>query len=136
MHLLPSGISITLPQTKNIALNPHKIDTKNTYQRTYETCVCKLNVRKSKILKRKRTRRCRARAAASYPSSTMTEHYFLTITASYLHQTVKKENQKKEKERQTNKPYDMIATMRRESKLVANTVTILPSFLLLLLLSL
>jgi hypothetical protein len=59
----------------------------------------------------------------------MTEHYFLTITASYLHQTVKKENQKKEKERQTNKPYNMIATMRRESKLVANTVTILPSFL-------
>lgn len=45
MHLPPSGISITLPQTKNIALNPHKIDTKNTYQRTSETCVCKLNVR-------------------------------------------------------------------------------------------
>jgi hypothetical protein len=55
--------------------------------------------------------------------------YFLTITASYLHQTEKKENPKKEKERQTNKPYIMIATMRRESKLVANAVTILPSFL-------
>jgi hypothetical protein len=77
MHLPPSGISITLPQTKNIALNPHKIDTKNTYQRASETCVCTLNVRaqykKIQNSERKRTRRARARAAASYPSSTMTD---------------------------------------------------------------